>query len=88
MRGGDIKPGNRYRRQLGGRLSATATVLALRPDLLGIPHVHFAITVDRSATERSEGGTRVLALQSFLDTYRESVPESAPYPDVRGAPMT
>ncbi len=73
MQESEIKPGNRYRRQLGGRLAATATVLDLRPDLLGIPHVHFAITVDRSAAETSEAGTRVLALQSFVETYSERV---------------
>jgi len=67
----DIKPGNRYRRQLGRCLAATATVLELRPDLVGIPHVQFAITVDGSVARLSEGDTRVLALQSFLDTYRE-----------------
>ena len=69
----DIRPGNRYRRQLGGRLAATATVLYLRSDLLGIPHVHFAIIVEGWAAGRSEGGTRVLALQSFLETYSERV---------------
>jgi hypothetical protein len=46
-------------------------VLELRSDLVGIPHVQFAITVDGSAARLSEGDTRVLALQSFLDTYRE-----------------
>jgi hypothetical protein len=67
----DIRPGNRYRRQLGRCLAATATVLELRPDLVGIPHVQFAVTVDGSVTRLSEGDTRVLAVQSFLDTYRE-----------------
>ncbi len=67
----DIRPGNRYRRQLGSCLAATATVLDLRPDLVGIPHVQFAIAVDGSAARLSDGDTRVLALQSFLDTYRE-----------------
>ena len=67
----DISPGNRYRRQLGRCLAATATVLELRSDLVGIPHVQFAVTVDGSVTRLSEGDTRVLALQSFLDTYRE-----------------
>ena len=67
----DIRPGNRYRRQLGRCLAATATVLELRPDLVGIPHVQFAVTVDGSAARLSEGDTRVLALQSFLETYRE-----------------
>jgi hypothetical protein len=69
--GDDIKPGNRYRRRLGKRLAATATVLELRSDLVGIPHVEFAITVDGSAARLSQGDTRVLAVRSFLDTYRE-----------------
>ena len=59
--------------QLGGHVAATATVLDLRSDLMGIPHVHFAIAVDRSAMGRPEVDTRVLALQSFLETYRERV---------------
>src|SRR5215468_12009675 len=67
----DIRPGNRYRCQLGRYLAATATVLDLRSDLVGIPHVKFSLTVDGSAARLSEGDTRVLALQSFLDTYRE-----------------
>ena len=67
----DIRLGNRYRRRLGKCLAATATVLELRSDLVGIPHVQFTITVDGSAARLSEGETRVLALQSFLDTYRE-----------------
>jgi hypothetical protein len=46
-------------------------VLELRPDLVGIPHVQFAVTVDGSVARLSEGDTRVLAVQSFLDTYRE-----------------
>jgi hypothetical protein len=67
----DIQLGNRYRRRLGSCLAATATVLDLRSDLVGIPHVQFAIAVDGSAARLSDGDTRVLALQSFLDTYRE-----------------
>jgi len=73
----DIKPGNRYRRQLGGWLPLTATVLDLRPDLQGIPHVHFAIAVGGSCHGRTEGDTRVLALQSFLDTYHERLTQEA-----------
>jgi hypothetical protein len=83
MHPSDVKPGNRYRRQLGSRLAATATVLDLRSDLVGIPHVHFSISVDGSATRRSDGDTRVLALQSFLDTYRERLAQEA-QPDPSG----
>jgi hypothetical protein len=75
----ELKPGNRYRRRLSsGGLAATATVLALRSDLAGIPHVHFSVTIDGSATCLSEGETRVLALASFLDAYRERLAQDAP----------
>jgi hypothetical protein len=83
MQPNEAKPGNRYRRQLGSRLAATATVLHLRSDLVGIPHVHFSITVDGSAARLSDGDTRVLALQSFLDTYREHLAQEA-QPDPNG----
>src|SRR6266436_4442855 len=83
MQASDIRPGNCYRRQLGSRLAATATVLDLLSDLAGIPHVRFAVTVDGSTARLSEGDTRVLALQSFLDTYRERVPQEA-RPDPAG----
>ena len=73
----DIRPGNRYRRRLGSCLAATATVLELRSDLVGIPHVQFAVAVDGSAARLSDGDTRVLALQSFIDTYREPLAQEA-----------
>jgi len=77
MPANDIRPGSRYRRQLGSSLAATATVLDLRSDLVGIPHVQFAVAVDGSAARLSEGETRVLALQSFLDTYCEPLAQEA-----------
>jgi hypothetical protein len=81
MQENDIRAGNCYRRQLGNHLAATATVLELLSDLVGIPHVRFALTVDGSTARLSEGDTRVLALQTFLDTYRERVaPEARPDP--------
>jgi hypothetical protein len=69
----DIQPGSRYRRRLSGDLSATATVVDLRPDMQGIPHVHFVVAVDGSLGERSGSETRVLALRSFRDTYPERI---------------
>ena len=76
----ELKPGSRYRRQLSSRLAATATVLELRSDLVGIPHVQFAVAVDGSVARLSDGDTRVLAVQSFLDTYREPIAQE-PRPD-------
>ena len=68
-----MRPGNRYRGSLGAHFSAIATVLELRPDLVGIPHVRFTVAVDRSSGAQFDQDTRVLALQSFLDTYCERV---------------
>ena len=69
----DVRPGNRYRRPLGTHFRAIATVLELYPDLVGIPHVRFTVAVDRSSGARLDEDTRVLALQSFLETYSELV---------------
>ena len=67
----DVQPGNRYRRPLGAHSGAIATVLELRPDLVGIPHVRFTVAVDRSYGAPADRDTRVLALRSFLETYCE-----------------
>ena len=69
----DVRPGNRYRRPLGTHLGAIATVLELYPDLVGIQHVRFTVAVGGSSGARLEKDTRVLALQSFLETYCERV---------------
>jgi hypothetical protein len=68
----ELRPGSRYRRPLGSHFDAVATVLELRPDLVGIPHVRFTVAVARSSGQLEED-TRVLALQSFLETYCERV---------------
>ncbi len=67
------KPGDRYRRRLDRHLAATATVLGLRRDFAGIPHVHFAVTLSSPAAPQRERDTKILALRSFLDTDRERV---------------
>jgi hypothetical protein len=54
----------------------------LRADLVGIPHVQFSLTVDGSVARLSEGDIRVLALQSFLETYHELLAQEA-QPDVK-----
>jgi hypothetical protein len=69
----DVRPGNRYRRPLGAHFGAIATVLETRPDLVGIPHVRFTVAVDRSSGAQLGEDTRVLARQSFLETYCERV---------------
>ena len=51
-----------------------ATVLELRPDLVGIPHVRFTVAVEhRDAGRVDIEGTRTLALSRFVDEYRRQV---------------
>jgi hypothetical protein len=69
----DVQPGNRYRRPLGTHFGAIATVLELCPDLVGIPHVRFTVAIGRSSAAQVAEDTRVLGLQSFLETYCERV---------------
>lgn len=70
----EVKPGDSYRRPRGGRFTETATVLDLRTDPFGIPHVRFALAFDRPSVGRYEGGMRILALSSFIDVYCERIP--------------
>jgi hypothetical protein len=71
----EVKPGDSYRRRQskGNRVSETATVLAIRQDLMGIPHVLFTLAFECSDSNYFEHGSRILALNSFLDVYRERV---------------
>ncbi|HTS90604.1 MAG TPA: hypothetical protein VMG55_01270 [Stellaceae bacterium] len=69
----ELRPGDKYRRQQGAHVVEFATVQDLRQDLLGIPHVHFKLVFERAATARSEADSRILALSSFLDQYRERI---------------
>lgn len=65
-----MKPGDRYCRILGHQHLETATVLDLRQDLVGIPHVHFSVAYERSDADWLDGGPRTLALSRFVDEYR------------------
>jgi len=67
----EIKPGDCYRRAHGLGLKETATVLDLRNDPLGIPHVRFCVRFERQASENSDTTFRMLALGAFLTAYRE-----------------
>ena len=69
----ELKPGDSYRRRQGNHIAETATVLAIRPDLVGIPHVLFKLAFECSDSNCFEDGSRILALNSFLNVYRERV---------------
>ena len=49
------------------------TVLDLPTDPFGIPHVRFAIAFERPDSGRVEAGPRMLALSTFVDSYRDKV---------------
>jgi len=68
-----MKPGDRYCRILAHQCLETATVLDLRRDLVGIPHVHFSVAYERSDADWLDGGPRTLALSRFVDEYRRRV---------------
>ncbi len=69
----DIQPGNRFCRRRRDNVTETATVLDLRPDPFGIPHVHFTLTFEQPTIGYINEGLRVLALRTFIDAYRERV---------------
>lgn len=68
-----IQPGDLFRRWRGQHHSETATVVDLRPDAFGIPHVRFTLAFEGRETGRFDAGLRTLSLRSFVDAYRERV---------------
>ena len=68
-----IEPGNRFCRRRRDHVTETATVLELRSDPFGIPHVHFALAFEQPSNGAIYEGQRVLALRTFVDSYPERV---------------
>jgi hypothetical protein len=66
-----IQPGNRFCRRRRDHVTETATVLELRPDPYGIPHVHFSLAFEQPTQDAIIEGLRVLALRTFVDAYPE-----------------
>jgi hypothetical protein len=70
----EVRPGESFRPRRKTPPSQTATVLELREGLCGIPHVLFKLSIECSnASRRFEEPSRLLAVESFLDTYPEHV---------------
>ena len=67
----NVQPGNRFCRRRRDHVTETATVLSLRPDPFGIPHVHFSLVFEQPAQGSVSEGLRVLALRTFVDIYPE-----------------
>ncbi len=70
----EVRPGESFRRRRETPLSQTATVLELREGWRGITHVLFKLAIECSdASRRFEEASRLLALDTFLETYPEHV---------------
>jgi len=69
----EVKPGGRFCRLRRDQVMETALVMELKLDHFGIPHVHFRLTFEKPAIGQVEGGMRVLALNSFIETYRQRI---------------
>ena len=70
-----VRPGSTFRRIHADNLVETAKVVAVGADAHGIPHVKFQVSFarpNRGAT--SEETSRMLALKTFADRYKERVP--------------
>jgi len=68
----DVQPGHSYRREACG-LTEKATVLDLKTDPLGIPHVRFSVILERKFCDRVETGLKSLSLSTFIEAYPERV---------------
>jgi hypothetical protein len=65
----EVRPGCCFRRDHNGRVTEKVTVIELKNDPAGIPHVRFEVTFERRFSDRVERGLKVLALDTFLDCY-------------------
>ncbi|MGH7126338.1 MAG: hypothetical protein ACREFI_18330 [Stellaceae bacterium] len=69
----EVRPGEIFRRRQQTQLVETATVVGLREDLLGIPHVQFKVAIECSDANCFEDNSRILAVEAFLEAYPEHI---------------
>jgi hypothetical protein len=69
----EVKAGDRFCRRRRDQVLETASVLELRSEPLGIPHVLFDLTFEKPAIGQVEGGKRVLSLDSFIEAYHDRI---------------
>ena len=65
--------GNMFRRVHDDNLLETAEITSVATDAYGIPHVKFNVTFSRPNRFVYNEGSRMLALRSFAERYRERV---------------
>ncbi len=69
----EVKPGHQFCRRRRDNITEMATVLGLRDEVAGIPHVRFELAYEEPSIGRVDAGLRVLALLSFIATYHQRV---------------
>ncbi|HYB09871.1 MAG TPA: hypothetical protein VEJ16_09385 [Alphaproteobacteria bacterium] len=67
----EISEGAAFRHPQPGAVTETARVLSLCSDPLGIPHVRFMVSYEKSERTILEDGPRILSLTAFASRYRE-----------------
>jgi len=67
-------PGRMYRLAGADHLVRIAKVIDVRPDTMGIPHVHFELRVGRGFDRPADfEETRTLSLETFVGLFREAI---------------
>ena len=70
----DVREGSVFRHTGPGSLIATAEVMHVGPDPVGIPHVRYKVMVERSQVRFTEiEARRILNLDSFTSYFSETV---------------
>lgn len=71
----DLEPGAVFRKVRPDNLVEKATVLSVKNDTLGIPHVRFDISLESPSHLRlTESQQRLLCVQAFTEHFPERVP--------------
>jgi hypothetical protein len=68
-----VRAGNMFRRVHDDNLLETAEITSVGTDAYGIPHGRFNVTFSRPNRFAYDEGSRMLALRSFAERYRERV---------------
>jgi hypothetical protein len=56
-----------------GRVVRIAKVIDVRPDTMGIPHVHFELRVGCGFDRPAYLETRILTVETFVSLFREAI---------------
>ena len=71
----NLEPGAVFRKVRPDNLVEKATVLSVKEDTLGIPHVRFDVSLESPSHLRlTENQQRLLCLKSFTEHFPERVP--------------